>query len=151
MYVSKSEFREIVRIMGVDLDGANVIKQELTKIKGIGPTLAVAVLNKARIPLTVRVGQLTDEQINRLVEIIKNIENIFPPYLLNRRFDRIDGKDHHYLGADLTFVQQQDIEFEKSIRSWRGYRHSYGLKVRGQRTRTTGRKSTPIGVRRRKK
>ena len=145
------EFKEIVRIMDVDLIGSNVIRQELTKIKGIGPTLAMAILNKAKIPPTLRVGQLTDEQINRLVEIIKNIENIFPPYLLNRRFDRYDGKDHHYLGGDLTLVQQQDIEFEKSLGSWRGYRHSYGLKVRGQRTRTTGRKSVPIGVRRRKK
>jgi len=149
--MSKTEFREIVRIFDVDLDGSNVVKQELTKIRGIGPTLAMAILNKARIPPTLRVGQLSDEQINRLVEIIRNIENLFPPYLLNRRFDRVDGKDHHLIGSDLTYIQQQDIEFEKSIGSWRGYRHSYGLKVRGQRTRTTGRKSRPIGVRRRKK
>ena len=149
--MSGAGFREIVRILDVDLNGSNVIKQELTKIKGIGPTLVVAILNKAKIPHNLRVGQLTDEQINRLVEIIKNIENIFPPYLLNRRFDRYDGKDHHLIGGDLTFVQQQDIEFEKSIGSWRGYRHSYGLKVRGQRTRTTGRKSIPIGVKRKRK
>ncbi|PCN51130.1 30S ribosomal protein S13 [Candidatus Geothermarchaeota archaeon ex4572_27] len=145
------EFREIVRILDVDLNGSNAIRQELTKIKGIGPTLAMAICHKAGIPPHTRVGYLTDEQINRLVEIIKNIESEFPPYLLNRRFDRIDGQDHHLLGAELTLRQQQDIEFEKAIGSWRGYRHSYGLKVRGQRTRTTGRKSRPLGVKRRRK
>ncbi len=148
--MSKSEFREILRIFNVDLIGSNVIKQEITKIKGIGPTLAMAILYKAKIPPTLRVGQLSNDQIKKLEEIIKNIESYFPPHLLNRRFDRVDGKDHHLIGSDLTFAQQQDIEFEKSIRSWRGYRHSYGLKVRGQRTKSTGRRSTPIGVRRKK-
>ncbi|NLE05551.1 MAG: 30S ribosomal protein S13, partial [Crenarchaeota archaeon] len=32
------------------------------------------------------------------------------------------------------------------IRSWRGYRHAYGLKVRGQRTKTTGRAGKSLGV-----
>lgn len=149
--MAKAEFKEIVRIFDVDLNGSNVVREELTKIKGIGPTLAMAILNKAKIPYSLRVGQLTDEQIDKLIDIIRNIESLFPPHLLNRRFDRVDGKDHHLIGADLSFIQQQDIEFEKSLGSWRGYRHKYGLKVRGQRTRTTGRRSRPIGVKRKKR
>lgn len=148
--MSKTEFRGILRIFNVDLVGSNPVKQELTKIKGVGPSIAIAILYKAKIPPNLRVGQLSDEQIERLEDIIKNIESYFPSFLLNRRFDRVDGKDHHLIGSDLTFTQQQDIDFEKSIGSWRGYRHSYGLKVRGQRTKSTGRRSRPIGVRRKK-
>jgi small subunit ribosomal protein S13 len=39
-----------------------------------------------------------------------------------------------------------DIEKMKEIKSWRGYRHAYGLKVRGQRTKTTGRAGKALGV-----
>jgi len=41
---------------------------------------------------------------------------------------------------------RNDIEREKTTGSWRGYRHMYGLKVRGQRTRCTGRKGGAVGV-----
>ncbi len=146
-----SEFKEIVRILDTDLKGINVISEELTRIKGIGPTLSRAILFKAGIPLNKRVGYLTDEEIKKIEDIIKNIEKIFPPFLLNRRFDRVTGKDMHLLGGDVKFYIERDIEFEKSINSWRGLRHKLGLKVRGQKTRTTGRKSRPVGVSRRKK
>jgi small subunit ribosomal protein S13 len=39
-----------------------------------------------------------------------------------------------------------DIDQAKEIKSWRGYRHAYGLKVRGQRTKTTGRAGKALGV-----
>jgi len=39
-----------------------------------------------------------------------------------------------------------DIEQMKNIKSWKGYRHAYGLKVRGQRTKTTGRAGKALGV-----
>ncbi|MCK5562814.1 30S ribosomal protein S13, partial [Candidatus Bathyarchaeota archaeon] len=42
---------------------------------------------------------------------------------------------------------KSDIEELKKTRSWRGYRHAYGLKVRGQKTRTTGRSGKAMGVR----
>ena len=41
---------------------------------------------------------------------------------------------------------KSDIDFMTDIRSWKGIRHSLGLKVRGQRTRTTGRKGRAVGV-----
>jgi small subunit ribosomal protein S13 len=41
---------------------------------------------------------------------------------------------------------RNDVEREKGVFSWRGYRHMYGLKVRGQRTRCTGRKGGAVGV-----
>ncbi|MEM4165256.1 MAG: 30S ribosomal protein S13 [Nitrososphaerales archaeon] len=51
------------------------------------------------------------------------------------------------MGADLELAVKNDIEREKMVGSWRGIRHSLGLKVRGQRTRTTGRKGRTVGVR----
>ena len=144
-------FRQIVRIGEVDMDGSNVILQELTKIKGIGHTVARAILRKAGIPEKLRVGLLSDAQIERLEKLIKNPDVCLPSYMRNRRKDRETGQDLHLVGSDLTLQVKRDIEFEVKIKSWRGIRHKLGLKVRGQRTKTTGRKGVTIGVKRKKK
>ena len=52
----------------------------------------------------------------------------------------------HLVTSDIAFNVRNDIEREKSVFSWRGYRHMFGLKVRGQRTRCTGRKGGAVGV-----
>jgi small subunit ribosomal protein S13 len=57
------------------------------------------------------------------------------------------GSNLHLLTSDLDFTVSNDIDREKSIMSWRGYRHMFGLRVRGQRTRTTGRRASAVGVR----
>lgn len=54
------------------------------------------------------------------------------------------------VGAELIYFVKEDIEREKRIKSWRGVRHALGLKVRGQRTRTTGRLGVTVGVRKKK-
>ena len=58
------------------------------------------------------------------------------------------GSDKHLVTSDLDFTISNDIEREKSVMSWRGYRHMFGLKVRGQHTRTSGRKAGAVGVKR---
>jgi small subunit ribosomal protein S13 len=70
----------------------------------------------------------------------------FPNWLLNRRKDTSTGKNIHLFSADLVLKTKMDIDKMKEIKSWRGYRHAYGLKVRGQRTKTTGRKAKALGV-----
>ena len=52
----------------------------------------------------------------------------------------------HLLTSDIPFTLRNDIERERITASWRGYRHLSGLKVRGQRTRTSGRKGGAVGV-----
>ena len=52
----------------------------------------------------------------------------------------------HLIGPDLTLSIKGDIDFMTDIKTWKGIRHSLGLKVRGQRTRTTGRKGRAVGV-----
>ena len=52
----------------------------------------------------------------------------------------------HLLTSDIPFTLRNDIERERVTVSWRGYRHLSGLKVRGQRTRTSGRRGGAVGV-----
>jgi len=150
--MSRAEYKDIVRMLNTDIEGSIPIVEGLTRIKGIGPTLSRAILRKAGISLNKRVGYLTDEELSKLEELIKNINKLFPDYMLNRRFDRYSGENLHIIGSDINFIVERDIEFEKKINSWRGLRHKLGLKVRGQRTRTTGRKrGFTVGVKRKKR
>ena len=66
--------------------------------------------------------------------------------MLNRRKDPQTGRDLHLLASDLTLAQREDIDIMKETRSWKGERHARGLKVRGQRTKTTARKGRSVGV-----
>jgi small subunit ribosomal protein S13 len=142
-----SEFRHILRIIDTDVDGTLKAPYALKKIKGISLNLANAILKKAGINPDVRAGFLTEADVERIEEIINEPTKFgLPPWLLNRRKNLETGKDMHLISADLVLRTKMDIEQMKEIRSWRGYRHAYGLKVRGQRTRTTGRKGKALGV-----
>ncbi len=144
------EFKAMIRMLDTDINGNLPVVEGITRIKGVGPSIARAILHKLDIPLNKRVGYLSDDEINKIEEAIKNIVGIVPSYMVNRRFDRYSGEDLHLIGADLKFVVERDIEFEKNINSWRGLRHKLGLKVRGQRTRTTGRKHKKLVVKKRR-
>jgi small subunit ribosomal protein S13 len=141
------EFRHILRIIDTDVDGTLKAPYALRKIKGISLNLANAILKKAGINPDVRAGFLTEAEVEKIEEIIKEPTKFgLPNWLLNRRKDLETGKDMHLISADLVLRTKMDIEQMKEIKSWRGYRHSYGLKVRGQRTRTTGRTGKALGV-----
>ena len=144
------EFKAMIRMLDTDINGNLPVVEGITRIRGIGPSIARAILHKLGIPLNKRVGFLSDEELRKIEDAIKNVVKIVPPYMVNRRFDRYTGEDMHLIGADLKFVVERDVEFEKNINSWRGLRHKLGLKVRGQRTRTTGRKHKKLVVKRRR-
>ncbi|MEM4704883.1 MAG: 30S ribosomal protein S13, partial [Candidatus Bathyarchaeia archaeon] len=94
-----------------------------------------------------RAGFLTDAEIEKIDEMVRDpAKQGLPSWLFNRRKDLETGKDMHLISADLILRKKMDIEQMKEIRSWRGYRHAYGLKVRGQRTKTTGRAGKALGV-----
>jgi len=132
---------------GVTLDGSKTTPHAICGIKGIGVNLAYAIVKKANLDSDTRLGNLSDAEIKRLEDTIENItERGLPNWMFNRRKDPQTGKDLHLLGSDLTLKWREDIEFMKEIRSWKGLRHSYGLKVRGQRTKTAARKGRSIGV-----
>lgn len=141
------EFKHLVRLHGVTLDGSKTVPHAICGIKGIGVNLAYAIAKKANLDSDTRLGNLSDAEIKRLEDTIENItERGLPNWMFNRRKDPQTGKDLHLLGSDLTLRWREDIEFMKEIRSWKGLRHSYGLKVRGQRTKTAARKGRSIGV-----
>lgn len=143
------EFKHIVRIAGKDLSGERQIQLALSDLKGVNVTYARAVAYIAEINPFGKLGDLTKEQIELLEKILKNpSEHGIPSWMLNRRKDYETGKDLHLIGTDVTVSVRSDIGRERRIRSRRGIRHELGLPVRGQRTRTTGRKGLVVGVKR---
>jgi small subunit ribosomal protein S13 len=141
------EFRHILRITGTDVQGTLKTIYALTEIKGISLSLSNAILKKAGVNPDVRVGLHTDTEIQKIEEIIEDPAKYnIPSWLFNRRKDAETGKDMHLISSDLVLRTKMDIDGAKEIRSWRGYRHAYGLKVRGQRTKTTGRAGKALGV-----
>ncbi len=146
------EFRHIVRVIDTDLDGTHRVDYALTKIKGVGSRFARAVIQKAEVDPSTRVGFLSDDEVKRIEDVLLNPGRYgIAEWLLNRRKDLQTGKDLHLLTADLTLRAKADIDFMKEIKSWKGIRHIYGLKVRGQRTKTTGRSGKAVGVRKRRR
>lgn len=143
------EFRQIVRIAGTSLDGDKTVPYALTDIMGVGVRLSNVIVNKAGINPATRLGFLSDGKIEQLEEIIENPTKYgVPGWFLNRRKDRETGRNRHLIGSDIVLQKKYDIDHMINIRSWKGFRHAQGLKVRGQRTRTTGRsKSRAVGVR----
>jgi len=119
----------------------------LTEIRGVGYMFANTILNILKIDPNQRIGYLSSEQIQSIESIIKNpAGSNFPSWFLNRRKDIETGEDKHLITSDIAFTVRNDVEREKTSGSWRGYRHMFGLKVRGQRTRCTGRKGGAVGV-----
>ena len=141
------EFRYILRIMGTDVPGTLKTVYGIARIKGVSLNLANAILKKAGINPNIRVGFLSENEIVKIEEIIEEpIKFGIPPWLLNKRKDTETGKDTHLITSELIFRTKKDVDLTKEIKSWRGYRHAYSLKVRGQRTKTTGRAGKSLGV-----
>ena len=137
----------MIRIVGNDIPGEKKMIVGLTQIKGVGYMFANTILSILKINPDQRIGYLSPEQIQSIESIIKNPSTSnFPSWFLNRRKDVETGEDKHLITSDIAFTIRNDIEREKTNGSWRGYRHMFGLKVRGQRTRCTGRKGGAVGV-----
>ncbi|HXT83319.1 MAG TPA: 30S ribosomal protein S13 [Verrucomicrobiae bacterium] len=145
--MSQEEFKHILRIAGKDIEGSKKSIIALSLVKGVGYNLAQVILQSLNINPYLRVGFLTDKDLSDIENALKNISSLgVPNWYLNRRKDMDTGTDMHLITSDLDFIKSNDIDREKSIMSWRGYRHMFGLRVRGQRTRNTGRRATAVGV-----
>ncbi len=150
--LSEEAFKYIVRIAGTDVDGSLKTAWGLAEIKGIGVNLAYALCRTLGIDPEKRIGFLTDAEVRKIEEALKDLSAYgLPEWVLNRRKDYVSGRNMHLIGAELIFYVKQDIEREKRIKSYRGIRHALGLKVRGQRTRTTGRLGITVGVRKKRR
>jgi small subunit ribosomal protein S13 len=73
-----------------------------------------------------------------------------PRWMYNRRLDPEDGSDRHMVASKLELRKKMDINELKKRKCYRGVRHILGLPVRGQRTRSSFRTQTTVGVSRAK-
>lgn len=151
MSAGEGDFKHIVRLAGVDITGKEKVPYALLTIKGIGYNTAMAICRIMNIDPHKRLGDLSDAEIKKIDSIVtsKKLPSI-PVWMYNRQRDYDEGTDYHLATSDLIFYAKRDIEREKKVKSWRGVRHSLGLKVRGQRTRTTGRSGSTVGVSKKK-
>jgi small subunit ribosomal protein S13 len=108
----------LARIAGVDIPRDKKVFVGLTYIFGIGPTLSRKVLDRTNVSQDTRVKDLTEEEVNRIREVI----------------DR-----EHTVEGDLRREVNLNIKRLIEIGCYRGIRHRRGLPVHGQRTRTNAR------------
>ncbi|MFB0514654.1 MAG: 30S ribosomal protein S13 [Candidatus Bathyarchaeia archaeon] len=145
------KFQEIIRIAGANVDGTRKLPYALTEIKGVGISFAKAIVNKAGLNPNARLGFLSDKEVEEIEDILKNpTKHDVPGWLVNRQKDRETGESLHLIGSDIDLQVKSEIDRMKRIKSWKGYRHSFRLKVRGQRTKTTGRSQKSLGVKKKK-
>ncbi len=146
------EFKHIVRIAGTDLDGTLKVPYALARIKGVGIRLGWVIARLLGLDPDMRIGYLTEEETRKVEEVLKDpVAYGVKPWLVNRQRDPETGRDMHLIGADLELRMKMDIDLMQKIKCWRGIRHALGLKVRGQKTRTTGRRGMTVGVVKRRK
>ena len=107
----------IARIAGTEIPANKIIEIGLTYIHGIGRSLSVKILNKAKIEGSKRVKDLTETEITNLKSIIEKYE--------------VEG--------DLRRTKMLNIKRLKEIGCYRGDRHKKSLPARGQRTKTNSR------------
>ncbi|MBL4575162.1 MAG: 30S ribosomal protein S13 [Opitutaceae bacterium] len=114
------------RLLGVDIPGNKKIEYSLRYIYGIGPTRSLELLEAAGIDPAMKANDITEEQINKLMEAVA------------KRKVALEGDLRREVAGNLKRLQ--------AINCYRGIRHRRGLPVRGQRTSTNAR--TRKGARR---
>lgn len=142
----KADFRHIVRLVETDLDGRKTVEYALRGVRGIGARTARVVASLAEVDPGRRMGLLKDEEVERLRVAVEQFSQKVPPWLLNRPRDPVTGENQMRVGIDWVVMVREDVERMKRIRSYKGVRHEFGYKVRGQRTRSTGRGGAVVGV-----
>ncbi|GAA5861318.1 hypothetical protein JCM1840_005331 [Sporobolomyces johnsonii] len=148
------QFQHILRLLNTNVDGKRKIMYALTEIKGVGRRYANIVCKKADVDLTKRAGELNPDELERIVTIMQNPGQFkIPNWFVNRQKDIVDGKTGkygHLLSNQLDSKMREDLERLKKIRNHRGLRTYWGLRVRGQHTKTTGRRGKTVGVSKKK-
>ena len=152
--IRPKNFREKVffRQLRTQVDGNAKIEYGLTQVRGVGRRFSQAIVRVAKLNPNLRIGAIPEKELNRIEEIILDpVKNGVPNWMVNRKKDLRTGEDLHIIGNRLDISLKRDIDRMKKIKSYKGVRHHQKLKVRGQRTRSTGRHGLVVGVMRRKK
>uniref|UniRef100_A0A2K5HA78 Small ribosomal subunit protein uS13 n=1 Tax=Colobus angolensis palliatus TaxID=336983 RepID=A0A2K5HA78_COLAP len=143
--VIPEKFQHILRVLNTNIDGRRKIAF------GVGRRYTHVVLRKADSDLTKRAGELTEDEVERVITIMENPRQYrIPHWFLNRQKDVKDGKYSQVLVNGLDNKLREDLERLRKIRTHRGLRHFWGLHVRGQHTKTTGCGGRTVGVSKKK-
>ena len=140
-----------MRVLNTNIKGTQKVNYALVAIKGLGRRFTNLVLKRARIDLDKRAGELTEEEVERIVTIISHPSDYeIPEWFLNRRKDLVTGDNTQLVANFLDAKMREDFERMKKMLLHRGLRHWWGIKVRGQKTKSTGRKGKTVRVVRKK-
>jgi small subunit ribosomal protein S13 len=142
----EEDLQYFVRIGQTDLDGTKTVERSLTDMNGIGERMARVVADTAGVDRTATFGRLDEDEIDSVVDVVENLEDHVPGWMVNRQRDFFTGETTHEVGSELEQTRRQDINRMQMIDSYKGIRHKRGQKVRGQRTKSTGRTEGTIGV-----
>ena len=138
--MAPADFQHILRIMGTNVTGVRHVPFALTAITGLGRRYAILCCQKAGVDITKRAGELTIDEIEKIVNCVHFPEaHQIPEFFLNRRKDFKTGKTTHLSAQNFAGKLRDDLERMKKMRRHRGLRHYWGTRVRGQHTCTTGR------------
>lgn len=141
------DFLYIVRVANKDLKGERKVPLALADLKGIGDRLARIIVSELGLPADKRIGDLNEEQIEQLRDYVESgkYEGL-PVWVMNHRNELFSGEDYNLVSNELDVQNQDDINFMKKMKSYKGIRHEKGITVRGQKTRSNGRKGLSVGV-----
>ena len=135
------DFQHILRVLNTNVDGRTKVMYALTQIRGIGRRFSNVVCKKAEIDMGKRAGELSAAELESLMVIVSNPRQFrIPDWFLNRQKDYKDGRYLQLSSNALDTKLRDDLERLKKIRNHRGLRHYWGIRVRGQHTKTTGRR-----------
>ena len=147
----EDDFKHLVRISRKDVDGNKTIEHALTDIKGVGLSLSRSLALAMGFDLNQKIGYISDEDVLKIEEALEDPQKYnIPKWMLNRQRDYATGETTHLIESDLVMTLRDDLNRMRKTRSYKGRRHEVGLPVRGQRTKSTFRKGSSVGVRRRR-
>ncbi|CAJ0626899.1 13730_t:CDS:2 [Entrophospora sp. SA101] len=107
----KNQFQHILRLLNTNVDGKEKVMFALTAIKGVGRRYSNLVCKKADVDLNKRAGELSNEELERIVTIIQNpTQYKIPDWFLNRQKDIVDGKNSQLLANGLENSNQIDLD-----------------------------------------
>ena len=145
------DFKFLVRISNTDIDGQMPLYLALAKVRGVGRRVSIKIIDGLGFDRYKRIGDLTDDEVDRVQEAVNNIHEVLPHWMMNRQKDYDTGNDVHLISTEVQVARRDDINRFKKIRSYKGIRHERGHKVRGQRLKSNGRTGLVLGVSRKRK
>jgi small subunit ribosomal protein S13 len=137
-FKKEEKIENLIRIMSTDIPSSKNVWVGLSKIKGVSFAMSNAICSKLNLDKKRKIESLSKEEIDKISEFVKDPQ--LPNFMKNRRFDFESGETKHLSVTDLDLTKEFDIKRLKKIRSYKGIRHSRGLPVRGQRTKSNFRK-----------